>query len=198
MKVLQLWDNVNQYIIQSIIYFLNVEEKRSKEQIQFMKYSLGCLVNESGKAILLAIVFATQGCIDKYVIALLTIVSLRIFMGGSHRVTTMGCFLQSLFTFELIILLDSVICLNMYMNYSVWILMIVLIWKRVPIVSTRRAHYNKMQCMHFKMMAITTLFLQSIIIGLVSSNIANVMSWAIVIQLLEFSIVGIKLRKEEA
>ena len=195
--MVRLWDDANQYLISKIIRVLGVEERRNRKQLEMIQYSLMCILNESEKFILLCVVFALQGYMDKFLIGFATIGSLRIFMGGSHRKTSLGCFIQSLLSFEVILCFNSMICINVAINYVIWILTIMWIWKYAPVCSVNRARYNDAQCMRFKALALTVLTILIMTIGIVPSDIANLMSWAIVLQLAESGMMTVILRKEE-
>ena len=197
MRILTVWDNANQYLVDKIILILGVKEKRTSKQLELIRYSLACIVSEIEKLVLLVLIFTAQGYIGKFLIEFITIVSLRIFMGGSHRETNLGCFIQSFLTFEIIIYLDGIITLTKLDNYAIWILTTVWIWKCAPILSVKRARYSDVQCMKFKVLAMMVLFFQTMMVGIAPRYIANVMSWSIALQLAEVGIISLKLRKEE-
>ncbi|MBQ9984171.1 MAG: accessory gene regulator B family protein [Lachnospiraceae bacterium] len=197
MKIFNMWDGVNQYFVSTLIHILEINKDENQKRYEIVKYVLSYIVNEIGKIMILTLIFLLQGKLFEFVIAFLTIVSLRIFIGGSHRETMLGCFLQSFLTFEAIMLLDKSIIISMPFNYIIYIFILVWIWKKAPLLSGKRARYNELQCMRFKTMAITMLLLLVMAVGIMPDSVANIMLWAMLFQLAELSVTTIQMRKEE-
>lgn len=197
MKILHVLDDINHRMIMTIIRILDVEKTRTETQQELIVYSLSCIINEMEKFVFLTIIFAIQGRLAKFWIAFLGLVSLRIFIGGMHRETTLGCILQSLLSFEAILILNERFSLCAWMQYCVWLVLLTLIWKQAPIVSPKRACYPELKRMRFKAIAITVLLVDFMIVNVVSNTYTNCLSWTIAFQMIESSIVALKNRKED-
>ena len=197
MKMFHILDEINHYMILAIIQMLDVQKTRTEEQQELIKYSLSCIVNEFEKIIFLVIFFTAQNRMTKFLIVFLGVVSLRIFIGGIHRKTTLGCIIQSLLSFETILILDEKFRLTMWMNYCTWIFLLILIWKQAPIVSQQRIHYNELQRMRFKAIAITVLMIDFMIISAMPNTYINCLSWAIIFLMIESSVDALKMWKED-
>lgn len=197
MKIFSIWDKVNQCLVSTLIHALEVDENKNSRRYALIQYALSCIINEAEKIAILILVFGLQGQLIRFLIAFFTIASLRIFMGGSHRETILGCFLQSLLTFEAIVLMTNNIVINEAWNYVIYICNLIWIWKNAPIVSSKRASYNELQCMRFKTMAITVLLLLVMLVEIMPDSLANVVLWTMLFQWLESSVVVLQRRKEE-
>lgn len=197
MKVLQILDDINHRMILRGIQLLDVEKTRTIEQQDTIIYALACIINEIEKIVFLTIVFGIQGSVIKFWTSFLGLVSLRIFIGGMHRKTTLGCLIQSFLSFETIMILDERFQLSIWMNCFVWIILVILIWKQAPIVSKNRVHYNELQRMRFKAIAITVLLVDFMIISILSNTYTNCLSWTIAFQMLESGVVALKIWKDK-
>lgn len=197
MKILQILDDINHCMILRVVQMLDVEKTRTKEQQESIIYALSCIINEIEKIVFLTTFFVIQGRMIKFCVAFLGLVSLRIFIGGIHRKTTLGCLIQSFLSFETILILDERFQLSIWMNCCVWIFLIMLIWKQAPIVSKNRVHYSELQRMRFKAIAITVLLVDFMIISILSNTYTNCLSWTIAFQMLESGVVTLKIWKED-
>lgn len=110
-------------------------DKNDEKKSALILYSLSCLLNEAGKIAVLTVFFLVQRRWAEFITAFITIASLRIFLGGSHRKTILGCWMQSFLTFETIILLSAKISVNGYTFCPILLLGLFLIWKELPLIS---------------------------------------------------------------
>lgn len=95
MERLQGWERLNDKIVIGILGILQTDQCGEVTR-QKVKYTLTVLVSEIQKIFFLCIYFAIFHCMGEFLAAFLTIVALRIFTGGSHKKTMLGCFLHRL------------------------------------------------------------------------------------------------------
>ena len=182
--ILGFWDKLHQKFVQDILKVLLDKEKKNEVRVAKIKYTLTYVVGEMEKIIALAFVFFLLGMVKEFFIAVISLVSLRIFMGGTHRSTMLTCFLQALITFAIICGLGSVVNIYPYC-VAIYVFLAILIWISTPIVSEKRIHYSKAQCMVFKARALTVLLFISLLCDCVNKRIGNYILWAISIQGIE-------------
>lgn len=187
MLKLGMWEKVNHRLVLFIIQVLNVNENKTESQIQMIKYAMTCTLNEIEKLFLLCFLFCCMGTVKEFLVCFLSLASLRVFMGGSHRKTMLGCFIQSFLSFEIIILLSKWVELDNWMYYAIFIIAIACIWKFTPIIPPQRPKYNDFQCMRFKAMALTALLILSIFSTLLPGDYGNCIQWAVLGQIVENS-----------
>ncbi|MBQ4529977.1 MAG: accessory gene regulator B family protein [Lachnospiraceae bacterium] len=187
MLKLGMWEKANHHLVLFIIQLLNVKETKTESQIQMIKYALTCTLNEIEKFFLLWFLFYCMGTVKEFLVCFLSLASLRIFMGGSHRKTMLGCFVQSFLSFKIIILLSKWVELDNWMCYPIFIIAIAFIWKFTPIIPPQRPKYNDFQCMRFKAMALTALLILSIFSAALQGNYGNCIQWTVLVQIVENS-----------
>lgn len=98
MHVFLLWDRANNFLVSLLMSKLKIDKNDEKKSALIL-YSLSCLLNEAGKIAVLTVFFLVQRRWAEFITAFITIASLRIFLGGSHRKTILGCWMQSFLTF---------------------------------------------------------------------------------------------------
>ena len=102
-------------------------------------------------------------------------------MGGQHRETMLGCFLQSFFTFA------TICILGLYINiiqgrYVIYIITLIIILYYTPVLSEKRIAYSKLMQMKFKAKAVTSLCILIMAIQFLSVTYGNYCLWSILIQ----------------
>ena len=124
-------------------------------------------MGETEKLILLFLIFVLMNHGKEFMVAFLTLVSLRCFTGGTHRESMLGCFLQSVCIFEVIIV-SSHLFWNEYEWWILTVIELILIVIFVPIQSPKRMNYNFKQKKKLKkrICIFPKLICQRIIIGL--------------------------------
>ncbi len=184
MHVFLLWDRANNFLVSLLMSKLKIDKNDEKKSALIL-YSLSCLLNEAGKIAVLTVFFLVQRRWAEFITAFITIASLRIFLGGSHRKTILGCWMQSFLTFETIILLSAKISVNGYTFCPILLLGLFLIWKELPLISDQRTIYGEAQCMRFKSKSLTIIVILLMLIYYVPYCIGNVMLWTMCFQILE-------------
>ena len=101
------WDEYNLRLVYHLIQILGLEKTKDVHKLEKIKYALLCIIGETEKFILLYILFVLFSVQWTFLFVFLVLVSTRIFIGGSHRITTLGCFIQSFLSFGVMILIDK-------------------------------------------------------------------------------------------
>ena len=188
---LNLFENLLEYVVRIIMNWLQVEQTNIK-RFEIIRYGVTCLLGEFVKLIILITVFALTHNLVDFLISCCTLVTIRIYVGGTHRHTWAGCLFQSLFTFVTIILMKRNVGFSLYMIYPVYLIMIVWIWKKAPLVSPYRANYDLFQRMRFKAKAITILLILLMLIISLPREMAGNIIWTIIAILVDVMIVEAK------
>lgn len=181
MKIFGTWDAIHKKIINKILLCLKNGKVEETEQVQKIRYALSSVLGELEKCIILCLCFWYLGALKIFFLTLCSVVMLRIFMGGQHRETMLGCFFQSFFTFAIIYILGFYI--NIVQGaYVVYIVTLVTIWYRTPVLSEKRMAYSKLMQTKFKAKALTSLCVLIMIISLLPKEYGNYCVWSILIQ----------------
>lgn len=181
MKIFGTWDAIHKKIINKILLCLKNGKVEETEQVQKIRYALSSVLGELEKCIILCLCFWYLGALKIFFLSLCSVVMLRIFMGGQHRETMLGCFFQSFFTFAIIYMLGFYI--NIVQGaYVVYIVTLVTIWYSIPVLSEKRMAYSKLMQTKFKAKALTSLCVLIMIISLLPKEYGNYCVWSILIQ----------------
>lgn len=156
----------------------------SEEQFLIRKYALQSIFYEVIKLVLLSILFMLMGNFTMYLCSVLVLASIRRYMGGIHRKTGLGCFLQSLLTFMLVIQLGRRCFIYPYHNIINMICLTV-IWKYSPVIGKGRIQYSDTSIMKFRAKAISSVLCISCIVEIIPAEISNCIIWVILYQSIE-------------
>ena len=86
MKIFGIWDAIHKKIINKILLCLKNGKVEETEQVQKIRYALSSVLGELEKCIILCLCFWYLGALKIFFLSLCSVVMLRIFMGGQHRV----------------------------------------------------------------------------------------------------------------
>lgn len=195
MPKFQQWERANEKLVFCVLRLLKTKEYES-EVVQKVTYSLKNIFMEIEKFCLLTLLFGVVHKLSNFFIVLLSIVPIRIFMGGSHRKSYLGCFLQSTIMFGGMVWISDVVKI---IHISKWIIFGVLlleVWISTPIQSPNRMRYSKGKRMEFKAKALSVLLLFCMIQESIPEQYSNQMEVALIIYSLEVfvSFVQIKVK----
>ncbi|MCM1162324.1 MAG: accessory gene regulator B family protein [Roseburia sp.] len=188
---MELSENLLEYVVETVMNWLWTEQTDIR-RFEIIRYGIKCLLCEFVKFLILITVFALTHNTMDFLISCCTLIIMRIYIGGTHRHTWTGCFFQSLFTFAAIILLKQNISFSFPMIYSVYLIMIVWIWKKAPLVSPNRAAYDSFQRMRFKTKAVTVLLILLMLIISLPKEMAGNIIWTIIAVLFDSMIAATK------
>ena len=183
-SMLYLWEKINEQIVAKFLFILRTKQQ-GEVTYEKVKYVLTVFLGEIEKIVLLFIIFSSLQCRQEFCIAFLAVVSLRIFTGGSHRKTMLGCFLQSFVNFLIIVYCGKKFVVVKWCYILIMLLWIMAIWKIVPIQSINRMQYTKEQRYGFKAKSLTTLMIVQLMEMWMPEKYFNVLIMALIVQLTE-------------
>ena len=187
MAVFRQWDNLNEKLIIVFLHLLRTEEL-GESIMQRVTYSLKVLLAEFEKLLFLILLFGILDCLLEFFIVFWTIIPIRIFMGGSHRKTMLGCLFQSIIMFSIVILLSKNYEMGMGLYLVTYVVLVIEIWISTPIQSACRITYSKQQRMKFKAKALTVLLIISWTDKLLPGIYQNQVRFALLFQAVEIII----------
>jgi accessory gene regulator B len=193
-------DRLNNKLLEHCLQLLDTRKSRNSVLIEKVTYALMIMITEIEKTVLTVFVFCIMGWEQEFATAFVTLVSLRIFMGGFHCKTTLGCLLMTIITFAIILTCARYIILPYVVCEVVWFIVLGLIWKTTPIQSEKRVRYNNSQCLKFKLKALTVVLVLSRVLTVLSEENRNIVLFVLLYQCAEVGIVGFiqkYARKEE-
>ena len=183
-----LMDRVNNCIVNRVVVCLGAAETRGDEATEKITYSLKVLLDEVEKILILIVAFGVMGQLREFLTALFTIGAIRMFVGGSHQKTFMGCLIFSFAIMYSIIFIASKINIVLIAENIIYVTICVVILTVVPIKSRRGVEYSYTKKLEFRLKAMTVLLLISRIVTIVHTMYANIMLTALLVQAIEISI----------
>jgi len=186
-----MWQETNDKIAQKIMDVLETERYGDELTVAKVEYALQVLLDESEKFILLSLLFGFGYDVRKFYLAFAVLVSLRIFMGGSHRKTMVGCLLSSVVNFGVILFLSEHFLLQVSAVGGVAVLLAAEIYYWVPLASPQQLHYTDQQRKGIKKKALAILVLWGCVFPLLPAEWGNILLWALVFQGMEVLLVAL-------
>lgn len=180
-----IWERVNGTVVSGILHLLATEKTCDEVTVQKVSYTLQVLLSESEKFILLWLLFLSLNRLEEFLIVFVSLCSLRVYVGGTHRKSMLGCFLFSCLSFGIILFAAEMIRLPVLVRIVIYLSMILWIWVCAPIPSPGRICYNREQRLVFKGKALSVLVILCVIGRGVPDRIENLMAWAAAFQSLE-------------
>ena len=182
------WDEYNLRLVYRIIQILGIEETKDINKYEKIKYALSCILGEVEKFILLFSVFSIVSMQRTFLFIFLVLVSMRVFMGGSHRKTTLGCFFQSFLSFVVMILIDKYYAMTAF-RFFVYIFAIISVVVFAPV--SRQIQFKKSYKRKFKIRAMVVLMFWITISAGLKSSYENKILIVILYQSVEVTFVSI-------
>lgn len=185
-----IWDKLLAQASDKLLEMLS-DDTTIEDQKEIMGYGITVLLKELSKTVMLFIIMSVLGYGKDFLIVFVILVSLRMFMGGSHSKSTLGCFIHSLSIILLIIMLANNIMIYKVVVCSIWLLLILCIITISPVISTRRASYSVRQKRKFKIMAIIVAIIQLLFMLYGSVRLSNYIVICELVQVVEVIFVTI-------
>ena len=179
-KVNSFIDKVNGRLVDKVIKLIRTREVKDDNGVLIVKYALGSIISECEKFIIMLIIFLLCGKCLEFLVAFMALVTLRVFIGGGHRETFLGCFFQSFSIFVVMLLVMSYIKIPVMVMLIEYVILFFWIWKNSPIVSPKRPNYSKEQRRKFKIKGIIVLTIQVVLSVLLQGVILEAVSWGMV------------------
>ena len=147
MKWYTIWDEFNRNISIKMATFFS--EDNTTEQI--IGYGMNVVINGMEKIMLLIIAFYLHSSLKQFAIAMVTMVPLRIWMGGTHRKTLLGCTLQTYLVFRIILYQYKIISIYRINPILIMISILIVCLTCCPIIDERRGEYSINKKIGFKL-----------------------------------------------
>lgn len=198
-KINSFIDKVNDKLVDKVMKLIRTREVKDEKGVLIVKYALGSIISECEKFIMMLIIFLLCGKCLEFLVVFMALVTLRVFIGGGHRETFLGCFLQSFSIFVVILLLMSYIKIPVMVVLVEYVILFLWIWKVSPIVSPKRPNYSMEQRREFKIKGIIVLTIQVVLSMLLQGVILEAVSWVLVVVFVEnyICLIGEKWKKKE-
>lgn len=183
------WDEYNLRLVYHLIQILGLEKTKDVHKLEKIKYALLCIIGETEKFILLYILFVLFSVQWTFLFVFIVLVSTRIFIGGSHRKTTLGCFIQSFLSFGVMILIDKFL---LVVQFQIWIYMIIFLVIVLFAPVSRQIQFQKSYKIKFKKRAITVIVFWIVVSEVFGQPYENRILIVMMYQSLEIMLITIK------
>ena len=184
-----MWQEINDKMAQHIMLLLETERLGDEVTVAKVQYALLVILDEVEKFILLSLLFGFFYEVGKFYLAFLALGSLRIFMGGSHRSTKIGCLLSSLVNFGMILYLSVLLYVPVSAAGGVACLLLLEIVLWVPLASPQQLRYNTQQKRKLKKKALIALTAWGCVVPFLPVEAGNIVFWSLAFQAMEVLVV---------
>lgn len=181
-----MWQEMNDKIAQHIMKLLETERLEDHLTAVKVQYALLVILDEGQKFILLSLLFGVFGELGRFYLTFLALGSLRIFMGGSHRSTKLGCLLSSLVNFSMILCFSALCYMPFPVVGGIFSLLLLEIVFCVPLVSPQALHFNIHQKTKMKKKALTALTAWGCVVPFLPVETGNIVFWSFAFQASDF------------
>ena len=177
---------VNKFIARKYLCLVNKNQEYSQLECDKIEYVIKVLLSEVEKILLLSIIFVLQGKFNVFLFCFFMIISIRMFMGGTHRKTFWGCFFFSLTFFQLVITLGNrkelafsmmMLLYFVYIGYIIWY---------APIQSEQKPRYGKKKRLRFKIYSFLITSMWFVLAWVCQIRfVRQCIQWSLLLQMLE-------------
>lgn len=179
--------SVNDMLARKYVDIANERKEYTPIECEKIMYTLKVVLTECEKMFLIVLFFLLQGKIVTFCISYVVIITVKQFMGGTHRKTFWGCLLFSALFFQCVVWLSEYTEISFY-YFSVALLYLaylVLILICAPIQSGRKVHYTKQKIKRYKWYSIGIITFW-VIVSLKSGLwIKSIIWWTLCLQIIE-------------
>lgn len=168
-------------ILQRLMQLLKTEDY-DDQQLEIVEYGLRCLIGEVTKITILLSVFWMVDLLKEFLFAIVPLILLRTFIGGTHRETEKGCLIQSFVMFTTILFCGKNIYIYFLISCGLYIFFAIGTFMWTPVFSEKRVKYTKQQCKRFRLRAVLVLMLLFLVAHFFPIYYGNFITWAVIIQ----------------
>ncbi len=186
----------NEKLVKSMMKFLKTDQQE-EIVVQKVKYALQVIVSEVEKLIILLMIFGIVGKTLEFLTAYVAVVTIRIYVGGNHVKTFLGCVLYIFIMYAFILTGADYFIPNRYICSGVEILIMISIWNNQKSLPESRILYSQNRLLEFKMKALSVLILQMIITQYLPESYRAVIMWGVIIQTIDVQTAIIQRRKRK-
>ena len=186
----------NEKLVKSMMKFLKTDQQE-EIVVQKVKYALQVIVSEVEKLIILLMIFGIVGKTLEFLTAYVAVVTIRIYVGGNHVKTFLGCVLYTFIMYAFILTGADYFIPKRYICSGVEILIMISIWNNQKSLPESRILYSQNRLLEFKMKALSVLILQMIITQYLPESYRAVIMWGFIIQTIDVQTAIIQRRKRK-
>lgn len=155
------------------------------EECEKITYVIKSLLGEIEKFFMLWILFSFIGEFKFWLIGSICIISMRIFLGGTHRKTYWECFAFSCFFFQTAYVFSQKIKFPEQFILFLWIVYVFFILFFAPLQSDKRPKFRSTTKKNLKVMSLIVISIWSLFCWKCSNDIGNYIIWLLLLQMLE-------------
>lgn len=146
---------INKLAFKLTCYIENNSKFDKLEELEQIQYALTTILNETFKITILLILFSAIGKLSYLLFSMLILFSIRLFSGGLHANTLLGCLMWSTLFFTATSILAPLLPkLNQYIYYILGLLNLVVISVQSPYPNPIRPIKKKKRKQYLKILAI--------------------------------------------
>ncbi len=170
----------------AILSKLNSDNHYSEVQLEQIKYSLQVILGDISKFLILFLLFTLAGHSMGFLYAYLASMFLRIFVGGNHLKTYLGCLLFSLVYFTVLILVSICLPYGFYDHLlAVSILASIILLIIAPRVSSKSGRRFKLKRTRVKALIFILTTLYILLFGIIKEPIYAIGPFTILFQTIQ-------------
>ena len=173
-------------LISITAHYISKANNYTEDQKQQVEYALKVFVFEALKAIGTFIIFCVLGNPIYALVAIITMITTKPFIGGYHEENQMKCFFSTVFIIGSVVYLSYNIDINFVGKLILWVVSLYCIWNQAPIVNSAMPITREDLLIKNRNIGIilSTVF---IIIGLIFYRlevVSNTITWMMIFQAL--------------
>lgn len=161
----------------------------SEIELKKMEYGIVCMVSDLSKAIIYFIIFFMFNLQQYFIISFIFYSFIRIFCGGYHAKTYVGCLFISFITFLITIILSLNFNINMYIILILLVSSIIITAIVAPVDNVNKKIKTKQRRKNLKYLSVIITFLFSVACFLIPKPFFNVAALSIVMAMV-MAVVG--------
>lgn len=176
---------LNEFITKRYLQIAQKYRMLETEECEKITYVLKSILGEIEKTFMLLILFSFIGEFSFWFIGSICIVSIRIFLGGTHKKTYWGCFAFSCFFFQSAYVLSQKISFHEYFILFLWIMYVFFILLFAPLLSDKKPKFKTTTRKKLKLISFVVVSAWVIFCLNCSNDLGNYIVWLLLLQMLE-------------
>lgn len=145
---------INKLAFKLTCYIENNSKFNKPQELEQIQYSLTTILNEVFKIIILIILFSVIGNLNYLLFSMIILLSIRLFSGGLHAKTLLGCLTWTTLFFTLTSIIAPLLPkLNPFTYYTLSLLNLVVILVQAPYPNEKRPIKKKKRKQYLKILA---------------------------------------------
>lgn len=182
---------MNEKIAQYFMKLLETEKRCDEVTAATVRYAILTLLDGSEKFLLLSLMYGFFYDVGRFYLAFAALISLRFYMGGSHRETWFGCLLSSVVNFGVILGLSDLFTVPVPAIGGLALLLALEIVLWVPLASPQQPRCTEQRRRKMQKKSFVALAVWACIIPFLPAELANVVFWAWAFQAAEVLLVAL-------